>query len=166
MRFSVLILVLPLLAACGFHPLYTTGAGGDVDARLAQVQIVSIPNREGQELRNLLTDKMQYRGRSENPRYDLTVGLQEIRSDLGIRTDATSARSKITMTAQYRLVDRTDGKTAFSASATTSVGFNKLDAQYSNLAAEEDARRRALSELGEQIVSRLSLYFDHIAPAL
>ncbi|MGB4100697.1 MAG: LPS assembly lipoprotein LptE [Alphaproteobacteria bacterium] len=149
------------LTACGFHPLYaTSGLGGkNVDAALGQVQIASIPNREGQELRNLLIDRLQHRGRPVEPQYDLTITLQESQSDLGIRTDATSARSQLAMTARYSLTARATAQPVLSAIATSTVGYNKLDAQYSNLAAQEDARRRALSEVSDQITSRLSLYF-------
>lgn len=165
------------LTACGFHPLFATS--GNADPALAQVQIANIPNREGQGLRNLLIDKMHHAGRPTDPQYDLVVTLQKTQSDMGIRTDATSARSQLSVTARYVLTAHTTGQTPapFAAStagkvpviepakellnsyATTTVGFNKLDAQYSNLAAEEDASRRALSELSDQIVSRLSLYF-------
>ena len=154
-------LILLSLTACGFHPLYATteNGGGDVDPALAQVQIASIPNREGQELRNLLIDKMQHRGHPADPQYDLTITLQEHQSDMGIRTDATSARSQLTMTARYTLTSRQQTAQVLNAAATAAVGFNKLDAQYSNLSAEEDARRRALDDLSAQITNRLSLYF-------
>jgi LPS-assembly lipoprotein len=168
------------LTACGFHPLFATS--GNADPALAQVQIANISDREGQELRNLLIDKMQHAGRPSDPQYDLVVTLQKSQSDMGIRTDATSARSQLSVTARYVLTARTPNQPAavvalgtspepgkapvieptkelLNSYATATVGFNKLDAQYSNLAAEEDASRRALSELSDQIVSRLSLYF-------
>jgi LPS-assembly lipoprotein len=177
------------LTACGFHPLFASSEnyGGNADPALAQVQIANIPDREGQELRNLLIDKMQHAGRPTDPKYDLVVTLQKNQSDMGIRTDATSARSQLSVTARYVLTAHATGiaptpvqqpvvttvtpseagkvaviepaKELLNSYATTTVGFNKLDAQYSNLAAEEDASRRALSELSDQIVSRLSLYF-------
>lgn len=176
------------LTACGFHPLFASvdNFGGNADPALAQVQIANIPDREGQELRNLLIDKMQHAGRPTDPRYDLVVTLQKTQSDMGIRTDATSARSQLSVTARYVLtthapslsptpalqqvvspgsspvVEKEAEKVLLNSYATTTVGFNKLDAQYSNLAAEEDASRRALSELSDQIVSRLSLYFGAV----
>ncbi len=149
------------LSACGFHPLYAAPdhGGGNVDAALGQVQIASIPNREGQELRNLLRDKMQHRGRPVEPQYDLAITLQESQRDIGIRTDATSARSQLSVTAYYTLTTRATAQQVLNSYAAATVGFNKLDAQYSNLAAQEDARRRALSEVSDQITNRLSLYF-------
>lgn len=152
-----------LLSGCGFQPLYAV-QGGAAQPALAQVRIANISDRAGQELRNLLIDKMQSAGRPSDPRYDLTVTLQESRADMGIRTDATSARSQILMTARYVLAERPDGKVRLSSYAATSVGYNKLDAQYSNLSSEEDARRRALGELSVQIVNRLALHFGAQAP--
>lgn len=151
-----------LTAGCGFHPIYATPEKS-VSMDLAQVHIGNIPDRSGQELRNLLIDKMNYAGRPATPLYELTVTIQESRSDLGIRTDATSARSQIALLARYTLTPRNGGQPLLNAHAATHVGYNKLDAQYSNLSSEEDARRRGLNELSEQIVNRLGLYFSGAA---
>ena len=164
-RSAILGLVLLVLTACGFHPLYAESRG--TEPALAQIFIANIANREGQTLRNLLIDKMAPHGQPTTPKYNLVVSLKESDTDFGFRTDATSARSQISFTANYVLTPRDPKETPINAYTTVTVGYNKLDAQYSNLSAEEDARQRCLGELSEQIVTRLSLYFgsDKLKPS-
>ena len=44
------------------------------------------------------------------------------------------------------------------------TSFNTLTDEYGNLAAEEGAVERTISEVSEQIVNRLSVYFSEKAP--
>lgn len=161
-----LLAVLTGLAGCGFAPLY--GKRGDgartTEAALNQVQIATIPDRSGQMLRNRLMDRMYQDGRPVDAAYELNVRLSETEAGLGIRRDATASRTRLDTTAQYRLTRKSDGKELINQTIRASVSFNQLDAQYATLTAREDARARALNEIGEQIVNRLALYFGHDAP--
>lgn len=157
-------LLLPVLAltlgACGFSPLYGTRGSNapPVAEALGRVQIANIPNREGQILRNHLIDRMQPHGRPTAPEARLAISLRSSEVDLGILKDATASRRELTMWADYALEDM-EGRTLMKGTATSIVSTSKLAAQYGTLASEEDARRRALREVGEQIVNRVGLYY-------
>ncbi|MBC7324785.1 MAG: hypothetical protein H5T99_05675, partial [Moorella sp. (in: Bacteria)] len=87
-RTLLAVVMILQLTACGFTPLY--GARGPAEtaetkAGLSRTYIESIPEREGQYLRNALMDRLYLDGRPEHPLYTLTVlRIQEIRTDLDI----------------------------------------------------------------------------------
>lgn len=162
---AMLLTVLTTLAGCGFAPLYGKhGQGAPTEVALNQVQIAQIPDRSGQMLRNRLMDRMYQDGRPVDAAYELVVWLSETEAGLGIRRDATASRTRLDTTAHYKLTRKSDGKELINQTIRASVSFNQLDAQYATLTAREDARSRALNEIGEQIVNRLALYFGHDAP--
>ncbi len=149
------------LAACGFHPLYGGGAGEGtpVAEALQNVSIASIPNREGQVLRNQLIDRFYTHGRPDHPIAVLNVKLRKTEVDLGIQKDATATRRQIEVWADYSLTDMAK-KDLFKGVAHSVVSYNKLAAQYGNVAAQRNAQERAVKEVGEQIVNRVSLYYS------
>ena len=148
-----------MLAACGFSPIYGTHDNGHaVAADLNQVAIENIPDRQGQILKNALIDRMYGKGRPASPAYKLEITLRRTEEDLGIQNDATSTRSLLNMYADYKLQDMHDKVLA--AGTTHSVAsFNKLSQQYGTQSARDDAVQRTITELSNQIISRISLYF-------
>ncbi len=155
-------LALLSLPACGFHPVYGTmdsDGSSHVANLLNDVAIDSIPDRNGQILRNNLIDRMYGDGRPASPRYHLSVSITRSEADTGILTDATSTRAVVTIAAKYTLTD--DKKAVlFSGTANSVASFTKLVQQYGTEAAREDADQRALHEISEQLVTRLSMYFS------
>ena len=57
-RLSLLILIAPMLASCGLHPVYAGGAHGPVATSLAQISVAPIPERAGWLTRNALIDRL------------------------------------------------------------------------------------------------------------
>lgn len=150
-----------LLAACGFQPVYGVRQDGDVStsvaAQLNNVAIANIPDRDGQYMRNKLIDAFYRKGRPDSTAYTLTVTLSKTVEDLGIQVDATTTRSRLTMTANYTLTDRA-GKKLFASTARSVAGFNKLTQQYSIETARQNATERTLSEISNQIINNIGLY--------
>ena len=60
------------LVGCGFQPLHSRNAGGSA-ARLAEIRIMPIADRIGQQLHNLLLDKLTPMGPPAVARYVLRV---------------------------------------------------------------------------------------------
>ncbi len=148
-----------LLIGCGFSPVYADRESRQpVHAALNGIAITNIPDRQGQTLRNHLIDRMYVAGRPSSPKTKLTVSLSSTETDLGIQKDATASRRQLNMWANYALLTN-DGRTLLKGAAHSVVSYSKLDAQYGTLSAERNATERALKEVGEQIVNRLSLYF-------
>lgn len=159
-RTLLLLAMLPLLlSGCGFQPLYGKRSSLDLPAELNRITIANIPDHNGQMLRNRLMDRLYSAGRPDDPAYILTVGLTEQEIGLGVRRDATTARTSLEVSANYVLTQKGSGKTILNGVAKTSVSYNDLDAQFATLTARENANERALNEVGEQIVNRLALHF-------
>jgi LPS-assembly lipoprotein len=148
-----------LLAACGFSPIYMShGSNEPVAKALNNVEIASIPDRQGQMLRNHLIDRMYTSGRPAHPVATLEVKLRSTETDVGTQKDATTVRRELSLWADY-VLKSPGGEELAKSTAHSVVGFSKLDEQYGTVAAERNAYERAINEVGEQIVNRVSLYY-------
>ncbi len=158
---AAVILVLASLAGCGFQPLYAPSQDDDNPAvdNLAATRILPLRDRLGQQLHNLLRDRLNPGGQPSMPAYLLEVELSKRITELGIRKDETATRANLTMTARFKLHD-VESKAVLLRSRSVSVNsYNILDALYATTVAEDDAVRRALRELADDIRLRLAVYF-------
>jgi LPS-assembly lipoprotein len=149
-----------LLAGCGLRPLYGEGSAR-VAARseLAAVRIDVIPDRNGQVLRNLLIDRFYAGGGPQPWRFDLTVGVDIAETRTGLRIDDTASRRILTANSRFRLIRRDTGEVASSGTITQTNTFAYQEAQYGVLVARETATRDLLDAVGDQIATRVALYF-------
>ncbi|MBP2311590.1 LPS assembly lipoprotein LptE [Azospirillum soli] len=146
------------VSGCGFQPLYGGSGPNSVAAKLEQVDIAPIPERYGQQLRNLLIDRFYTDGRPGNPRYRLDMTLTSSEQKLALQKDATAVRAQLLVNAPYRLVDNTTGKVVFQSNARSYVSYNILEQQYAGLATVDNAYDRALLEISNDITSRVSMF--------
>ena len=150
------------LAACGFEPLYgRKDDGAAVTDDLAAIQIVPISDRTGQQLHNLLRDRLNPLGQPAAPAYTLTVTVVEVKRDLGIRRDATASRANLIVTADFVLRDASNQTVIFrgTAASTNSYDILVLEQQFSTVTSEGDARERGLQEISSNVKLRLANYF-------
>ena len=165
MRRSRIALVLPflLLAGCGFEPLHLPPIHGEHTPAqsLAEIQVRPIEGRIGQQLHNLLLDRLNPAGQSRAPAYYLLIGLRKTTTDLGIREDETATRANLRLTASYNLVSAEDNQVVLRGSSFSVNSYNILDLEvyYATTVAEEDAIRRGLREISNDIELRLSTHF-------
>jgi LPS-assembly lipoprotein len=161
-------MMIGLLAACGFRPLYGDQSAAAVSSEeLAAVQIDLIRDREGQMLRNTLLDRFQPAGAAPKPLYGLTVGLAIQRVGLAINPDETGSRANYIMLADYTVRSLADGSVLFKGRSRAVTGYNVLDSEFATTSSEADASRRAVYDLSEQITTRVSIVLaDHKAGAL
>lgn len=147
------------LAGCGFRPLYGRhGTGGPaVHEALSQISVGIIPDREGQILRNELLARLNPGGRPQDPRFRLDVGLNEERQNIGLTAIDTITRVNLILRARFVLTGVEDERPLLRDQVTAIAGFEVLDDEVATLAAEIDARRRALVQLAEQIRRQLAM---------
>ena len=152
------LVMLGVLTACGFRPLYGDRSASSVSSdELSAVQIDLIRDREGQMLRNELLDKFQPAGAAPKPLYGLTIGLSTQKVGLAINPDETSSRANLIMTASYTVRDLSNGSNLFKGISRSYVSFNVLDSEFATTSSENDATRRAVVDLTEQITTRVSV---------
>ncbi len=149
-----------LLAGCGLRPLYGDGsAQAGARGELAAVRIDTIPDRNGQILRNRLIDLFYADGGPQPWRYDLKVALTLAEARVGVRIDDTSTRRTLTANSSFRLSRRDTGAVIASGSLVQNNTFAFQEAQYGALVARETATRDLLDAVGDQIATRVALAF-------
>lgn len=165
------IAVIALLSGCGFQPLYKSGGTGD-QAALATIDVVTIKDRIGQQLRNMLNAALAPRGRASVTDYRLTVTLTESKSRLAILKDETATRANLTIRAKFKLDALKNPKLRpFLGRALSTNSYNILTSDFATLSAERDARNRALRTLSEEIRLRVAAAignpktFPNVSPA-
>lgn len=160
-RRAALGFLVAALGGCGLRPLYGRGSGGQVTvAALGAVAIGPIPGRLGQVLHNDLRDRINPQGAPGRPRYRLEVQVFRFKEGLAIKKDEEITRSNLRLTATFVLSDYRSGERLLEGSARSTGSFNLVRSDFANLVAERDAERRVAREISEQILTRLSLYFD------
>jgi len=159
-KVSLVILILSLGSACGFQPLYgsaTRNAG--VQEKLAEIYVEPIQGRTGQILRNKLLDLDNPRGIPKKPAYRLTISI-EVQSDgLAIQNDDTKTRYNLTLNSKFRLTDAAGQKVLYSGSTQNIASYNVVQSEFANLAASNNAEKRAALVAAEQINQQLSVFF-------
>jgi len=146
-RRSVIALI--LLAGCGFTPAY--GPAGGASALTGRIRAADPTDKNAYDLVARLEDRL---GRPEAARYDLSYVITTTAIGVGVTPDGTITRYNLTGAVDWTLTDqagtivrggRVDSFTSWSATGSTVAG----------LTAEQDAARRLMHLLADQIVTRL-----------
>ena len=147
-----------LLPGCGFRAMYgTDGAVTGAGRQLSSVAIANIPDRRGQQLRNLLIDRFYAVEEAPATTHRLDATIQAYEQKLAIRKDASAERAQLIVTVPYRLVDTATGQVVLSSSARALIAYNILEEQYAALATVDDAYERALRQIADDITTRTAM---------
>ncbi len=119
-----------------------------------------IADRIGQQLHNLLLDKLTPLGPPAAERYVLRVTLSESLQSLAVRKDDVATRANLILRASFTLVRAQDDFTLLSNSAISANSYNFLREEFATLSAENDARARAVRELSDEIRTRIAIYLS------
>jgi LPS-assembly lipoprotein len=145
------VILTPLaLAACGFTPVYGTGGSGQ---RLQNNIRVDDP---GDQNAYLLTRALEDRlGRSDAPTYALSLNISTGGQGLAIDREGDINRFNLTGSADYALRRTADGQIVSSGRVDSFTSYSATGTNLVTLAGEEDARRRLMTILADQIVTQL-----------
>jgi LPS-assembly lipoprotein len=159
----VLALITPLMSACGdsgFRPLYGSSAVGgvNVEQRLAQVDIATIPGRVGQQLRNEVIYQTTGGGQQAEPTHRLEVAIRESVTSTLVEIDGDARSNVYNLDASFRLVRISDKSVALEGKSYARAGFERFRSIFSNVRAREDAENRAAKTIGEDLKSRIAAF--------
>ena len=151
-----------VLGACGFQPLYGQASGSSIATvdDLARVQITPLGERTGQQLHNLLRDRINPRGQPAQPAYVLTVTLDENIRELGVEIDETATRSNLSLRANFELRLAATGERLTNGNSVSINSYNILSNEFATFSAEQDPRERGLREIADDIKVRLAIFFQ------
>ncbi len=159
-KFTAAIAMLVLLQGCGFRPLYGDKSTGGSSSELALIKVEPIKDRIGQLLRNHLLTALNPKTRTQKSRYLLQTQVKEGTASLAVQKSAFATRANLKVTADFRLLNAATAKLIYSATRSITVSYNILNSEYATLAAEKDARIRAVRELSQDIRIQLGVYFS------
>ncbi|HVV65367.1 MAG TPA: LPS assembly lipoprotein LptE [Rhizomicrobium sp.] len=153
----------PLLAACGFHPLYGSGPTTEGTAdKLAAIYVEPIPARLGYELRNQLIDLFDASARPSQGAYRLRVTLGQKSQGIAVQNDAAITRYNDTLNVRYELTDA-KGAVLTQGIETGLSAYNVVASPYATLIAQQDADTRAAEDIAYRIRTDLAVYFERAA---
>ncbi len=160
-RFILICVVMTGLTACGFKPIYSNLDSTKSNIQLNNIEIANIPNWDGQFLRNQLIDSLYKKSRPINARYLLKVeSITNKTQELGIDQDAVATREQLTTTAIFHLIDNQTGKKLLSRKLRSINGYNILDNQLSNRSTYQNAQKKGLINISEQIETNILLFLN------
>ena len=147
--------VLPLLAGCGFRPLY-----GDarLEPQLSTIFVEPVAERDGYELRNSLINLLGANGQQAGKIYRLRLILNETNQGVALQNDATITRYNDTLTVTYTLSDAKGAEVTHGTQSSLSA-YNVVASPYSTLSAQQDADKRAAQDIAERIRIDLAAFF-------
>ena len=155
-RFALLPLLL-LLSACGLHPLYGGGSGGQVAGLLRNVQVGPIEGQPGWLVRTKLIDRLGESGEAR-PQYRLDVTLDDNLTSYGLRADRAATQERRSLRARYQLVDLANGMVVLDETAGSDASVDVVSSEYATVAAEQTALENLSGIVADQIVVRLAIY--------
>ena len=153
---------LGLLSGCGFRPLYgnaSSAGGGRVMDQLAEVRVQPLPDRTGQIMHNMLTERLNPLGQPAATRYALSMSLSESITEVGLETDETASRANLTLRASFRLVDPSSNRVLYRGLSRSTNSYDIIENQFASGVAEDDARRRGIEQVANEVMERLGVYF-------
>ena len=160
-RFLPLAALRPL-AGCGFSPLYANGGGSQtLPQQLAEVQVLNIPERPGQMLRQAIEDQFYTAGPPTVQRYALAVSYGISTQGIGIQSDTSVTRNRFIAVASWSLVPvGAPAKPLAAGTATPENAENVIDQQYFALTLETTTIDQQLANtLAQQIATQVAAYF-------
>lgn len=154
----VLVLVLMVLAGCGYRPLYgARDQGANVESELGAIRVENESSRLGQLVRNELISRMGPGGAST---YDLKLDVDDSTSTVITYPGQQAARRAVELTVGYRLYGSDRRKALTEGTVKSKVPYDITNQPFADRQADADATERAAIEAAGEIRTRLAVYFS------
>jgi len=154
---AILMATAPLLAGCGFRPMYGEGPSGvRLDEVLRTVTISPIPGRVGQRLRNELIFATTGGGQADEAVYRLEIAIRESVRDVFVARSGESEGRAYRLLAAFKLVKIEDGTEVISGKSIGRAAYDNLDSTFADIRARRDAENRAARTVANDIQTRIA----------
>jgi LPS-assembly lipoprotein len=155
----ILVCLFLALAGCGYKPLYGEHGtnGASVVDEMALIRIEAIPDRIGQQMYNMLRERLNPYGRPDDPKYVLSIALAETRENLFLEKDETATRANLTLKANFILRRVGDNAIVATGLSRAVSSYDILSSQFASVVSEEDARLRGARAISDDIRTRLAI---------
>lgn len=143
--------------AGGFQPLYgSLGTTGGLQDRLAAVEIVPIPGRNGQRIRNELLFKTQGGAAAKPPLYRLEIAIKESATTTLVLRDGTSGGQIYQIDAKFQLINLTDKRVMLTGDSQSRATSERFSNTFSNVRSGEEAQERAAKTIATDLKARIA----------
>lgn len=140
-----------LAAACGFAPVHAPG--GAADGLHGAVRAAAPDSRDGFDFVQRLEERLGRPG--PGTRFDLAYDITTNPVGAGITPAGAVTRYTLTGSATFRLTDTATGAERAAGRVESFTSWSTTGSTVATLAAEEDAHRRLMRVLADQVVTRL-----------
>jgi len=144
------ILALLVLAGCGFAP--ALGTGGAARGLLGRVQAATPKDQADFDFVRRIEERL---GRVSVPVYDLTYAIDTDATGVAITAEGAITRYNLTGVAKWSLIRLDGGALVTGGLVDSFTSYSATGSTVAGLAAKEDAERRLMVILADQIVLRL-----------
>jgi LPS-assembly lipoprotein len=153
------------LSGCGFQPLYggTTVGGARLSEVMAGVDVVPIPGRVGQKLRNELIFANTGGGNSTPSRYRLEIAIKESVTDQLVQITGDATGQVYQLDATFKLFDAASGRVLFQGQSVSRAPYNRFQEIFANVRARYDAENRAARTMSENIKTQVAAFLSNAA---
>lgn len=152
-----------LAAACGFAPLY--GSGAPASRMAGRVDVAPMQGEAGFVLRQRLVDRL---GSGGAPTHRLVVDLELDQAGVALTQDNVTTRYDVIGVAAYALTPLGGADVTLSGEVRAITGYSAPDTKtaltFASRAAQRDAERRLALQLADRIVQRLALGAEEWTP--
>ncbi len=155
--------LMPLaLSGCGFQPLYggTTAGGQRLSAVMASVDVVPIPGRVGQRLRNELIFYNTGGGNQAPARYKLEIAIKEKVTDQLVQITGDATGQVYQLDAAFKLIDAANGQILYQGKAISRAPYNRFQEIFANVRARYDAENRAARTVAESVRTQIAAFLS------
>jgi LPS-assembly lipoprotein len=161
---ATVLIIGPVMAACssgGFQPLYgPTMSGAALDKRMAEVDVLPVPGRVGQRIRNELIFQTTGGADPIPHAYRLEIAIRESILSTLVRSTGDSAAQIYGLDAHFRLISIKDKKVLVQGVSHARAGLERYDSIFSNVRAREDAENRAARTVAIEIKTRIAAFLS------
>ena len=149
------LLTLPLalpavLAACGFTPAY--GPAGPAQGLQGRIRAADPGDKNGFDFVTAIEARF---GRSKDPRYGLAYTITTEAVGVGFATDTTITRYNLTGRVDWSLTDTESDTRIAGGTAENFTSWSATSATVAAVAAEQDAAKRLMVILADQIAAEI-----------
>ncbi|HEX7774941.1 MAG TPA: hypothetical protein VF449_00275 [Parvibaculum sp.] len=161
----MLLLAAPLaLGGCGFRPLYGDHGAASVVNQLSGVDVAAPESPIGRELKFDLLDRFSESGDAPaSAPYKIVLSPTDYTQNVAVQQNAAITRANYVLVVPFRLVETAHDKTVFHSTSRSRSSYNRVESEFANLAAAQDAEKRTAEAVADDIKLQLSVYFDRQA---
>ena len=146
-------------SSCGYEPIYSKNI--NTNKELLSISIKNIKNRPGQILRNTLLNQLNPEGERVIIKYRLIIKISENKTNLAYRRDMSATRQDLEVTAKYLLKNAKNEEILLKRETNSISSYDVVESVYATLIAENDARKKNLEVISDDIYTNLVIFFKN-----